>query len=121
MKDDDRTVSELLATAPALYALLIDAVEPLRHAFGDKRLIHVRVLSSDEGSFLKVAVQVPADFEEDPERALQSFDEEWWLKHCHRSDGALVFDYEMQDAFRKEQTSQGLLCEAGAVGKRSPV
>lgn len=93
--DDDRTIIELLEAEPALYALLIDAVKPLRHAFGDKRIVHVRVQSSDEDSILKVTVQLPADFGADPERALRSFDEEWWLNNCHRSGGALVFDYEM--------------------------
>jgi hypothetical protein len=96
--DDDRIIIELLEAEPALYGLLIDAVKPLQHAFGDKRIVHVRVLSSDEDSILKVAVQLPADFGADPERALQSFDEEWWLNNCHRSGGALVFDYELQDA-----------------------
>ena len=96
--DDDRTLIELLATEPALYSLLIEAVEPLRHAFGDKRLIYVRVQSSDEDSILKVTVRLPANCGDNPEGALQAFDEEWWLNNCHRSSGALVFDYEMQDA-----------------------
>jgi len=96
--DDNRLIIELLEEEPALYGLLIDAVKPLQHAFGDKRIVHVRVLSSDEDSLLKVAVQLPANFGADPEHALQSFDEEWWLHNCHRSGGALVFDYEMQNA-----------------------
>lgn len=96
--DDDRTFIELLATEPALCSLLIEAVEPLRHAFGDKRLIYIRIQSSDEGSILKVTVRLPANFGDNPEGALQAFDEEWWLYNCHRSGGALVFDYEMQNA-----------------------
>ena len=93
--DDDGAISQLLATEPALYSLLIEAVEPLRHAFGDKRLIYARIQSSDQDSLLKVVVRLPANFGGDPECALQIFDEEWWLNNCHRSDGALVFDYEM--------------------------
>lgn len=96
--DDDRPIIELLKEEPALYTLLIEAIKPLQHAFGEKRIVQVRVQSSDEDSILKVAVQLPADFRDDPERALQSFDQEWWLNNCHRSDGALVFDYEIQDA-----------------------
>ena len=64
--DNDHTVTELLATEPALYSLLIDAVEPLKHAFGDKRLVYIRVQSSDEDSMLKVAVRLPANFGDDP-------------------------------------------------------
>jgi hypothetical protein len=96
--DDDRTVIELLQEEPELYPLLLDAVDPLRQAFGDKRLIYIRVQKSDEDSILKVAVWLPADFGNDPECTLQAFDEDWWLKNCHRSGGALVFDYEMQNA-----------------------
>ena len=96
--DDDRTFIELLATEPALYSLLIEAVEPLRHAFGDKRLIYIRIQSSDEDSILKVTVRLPANFGDNPEGSLQAFDEDWWLNNCHRSSGALVFDYEMQNA-----------------------
>ena len=96
--DDSSTIVELFEAEPALYQLLIDAVAPLRHAFGDKRVIHIRVQSSDEDSILKVAVQLPATFEGDPERALQSFDAAWWLHNCHRSGGVLVFDYETHNA-----------------------
>jgi len=98
MLDDDRTINELLATEPALYWLLIEAVEPLRHAFGDKRLIYIRIQSSDEDNILKVTIRLPANFGDNPEGALEAFDKEWWLKNCHRSNGTLVFDYEMQNA-----------------------
>ena len=37
--DDDSAIRELFAMEPELYSLLIEAVEPLRHAFGNKRLI----------------------------------------------------------------------------------
>src|SRR5262245_50893822 len=93
--DNDHTVTELLKTEPALYSLLIGALEPLRYAFGNKRLMYIRIQSSDEDSILKVTVRLPADFGDDPERALQAFDEEWWLHNCHRSGSALVFDYEI--------------------------
>jgi hypothetical protein len=96
--DDDRTIIQLLEEEPQLYLLLLDAVEPLQQAFGDKRLIYIRVQTSDEDSILKVAVWLPADFRGDPERALQAFDENWWLKNCHRAGGTLVFDYETQNA-----------------------
>ena len=96
--DDDRTVTEFVQEEPELYWLLLEAVDPLRQAFGEKRLIYIRVQTSDEDSILKVAVRLPANFGDDPERVLQAFDEEWWLKNCHRSGGALVFDYEMQKA-----------------------
>jgi hypothetical protein len=96
--DSNRLIIELLEEEPALYTLLVEAVRPLQNAFGERRIVQVRVQFSDDDSLLKVAVQLPADFGGDPERALRSFDGEWWLNNCHRSGGALVFDYEIQDA-----------------------
>jgi hypothetical protein len=96
--DSNRSVIEFLEQEPALYALLAEAVRHLKDAFGERRIVQVRLQSSDDGSLLKAAVQLPADFGDDPERALQSFDEEWWLKNCSRSGGSLVFDYEIHDA-----------------------
>jgi hypothetical protein len=76
----------------------MEAVAPLKNAFGEMPVLQVRVQSSDDDSLVKVAVQLPADLAGEPERALRSFDEHWWLKNCHRSSGTLVFDYEIQDA-----------------------
>jgi hypothetical protein len=94
----DRRVIEVLEQEAALFSLLLEAVEPLRIAFGEKRLLQIRVQCSDDDRLLKVAVQLPADFGSDPETALRSFDRAWWLNNCHRSGGVLVFDYEIQDA-----------------------
>jgi hypothetical protein len=96
--DSSRLIIELLEEEPALFMLLVEAVRHLQIAFGERRLFHVRVQHSEDDNLLKVAVQLPADFSDGPERALRSFDREWWLNNCHRSGGALVFDYEIQDA-----------------------
>lgn len=98
IQDSVFLVLELLAEEPVLYALLIEAVEPLQHAFGSGRILKLRVQISDDDSFVKVAVQLPQNLDYDPERALGSFDAGWWLNNCHRSGGALLFDYEIQDA-----------------------
>jgi hypothetical protein len=90
-------IIEILGEEPALYPLLLAAVRPLQNAFGQGRIIQVRAQVSDDDSLVKVAVQLPATFG-DPEHALLSFDASWWLDNCHRSGGALVFDYEIQDA-----------------------
>ena len=75
---------------------LIQAVQPLKSAFGE-RLSHIRVQHSGYDRLLKIAVRIPGDFVE-PEIALRSFDANWWINNCQRSSGALVFDYEIQDA-----------------------
>jgi hypothetical protein len=97
--DSDRVVIEFLKEESGLYTLLVEAVRPLQTTFGKKGLLHVRVQHSDDDGLLKVVVQLPADFGDDQaEQALGSFDREWWLNNCHRSGGALVFDYEIRDA-----------------------
>ena len=95
--DSDPIIIKFLDEEPALYLLLGEAVEPLRSAFGKRCILQARVVSSDEDSLLKVAVQLPASFG-DPESALRSFDQDWWLNNCHRSGAGLVFDYEIQNA-----------------------
>jgi hypothetical protein len=96
--DNDRVVMEFLEEESVLYTLLVEAVRPLQIAFGERRLFHIRVQHSEDDSLLKVAVQWPANSSDDPERALTSFDTNWWLNNCQRSGGALVFDYEIRDA-----------------------
>jgi hypothetical protein len=91
-------VIEVLEEEPSLFTLLIEAVQPLRIAFPEMRLLLVRLQHSDDDRLLKVAVQLPSNFSDDPESALRSFDREWWLSNCHRSGGVLVFDYEIPDA-----------------------
>jgi len=96
--DSDRLVIELLEDEPALLPLLIEAARPLQNAFGEGRVFKLRAQLSDDDRLLRVAVQLPAKSGGYPERALRAFDEDWWLENCHRSGGALVFDYEVQDA-----------------------
>jgi len=95
--DDRRLLVEFLEEEPVLASLLMEAVEPLSTAFGDERLLQVRVQHCDKDTLLRVAVQLPSDFAGDPEQALRSFDAMWWLNNCQRSGGALVFDYEIRD------------------------
>lgn len=80
--------------APQFFALLCEAVEPLQRAFGDEIRLYLRDLSCAEDCLWKAVIEIPPDFQGDPEAALRSFDEDWWLANCHRSDGGLVFDYE---------------------------
>ncbi len=95
--DNDRDVIGLLAEHAKLFTLLTQAVQHLRSAFGENRLFHVRVQHSDEDSLLRVAVQLPVHFPE-AETALHVFDTTWWINNCQQSGGALVFDFEIQDA-----------------------
>ena len=88
-------LSELLQAEPALYPLLIDAVEPLQHAFERIVLFILEYSHAMRHSLLKVVVWLPSISVMTRNVRLQTFDEDWWLNNCHRSGGALVFDYEM--------------------------
>ena len=95
--DSNDVIIKLLDEKPSTYLLLIEAVKPLQNVFGPGRIIRMRAQISDDDSLIKIAVQLPRTFE-DPEYALSNFDADWWLNNCNRSGGALVFDYEIQDA-----------------------
>jgi hypothetical protein len=82
---------------PSLLRLLLDAVPHLRKAFGDNRILQIRLQHFEDEIMVKAAVQLPYNFGHDWEQALDSFDEEWWLANCYRSLGILVIDYEIQD------------------------
>src|ERR1700681_312437 len=66
--DSNHLMIEYLADEPPVYALLIEAVRPLQNAFGKGRIIQLRIQDSGDDSLLKVAVQLPARFGNDPTR-----------------------------------------------------
>ena len=89
-------IAEALQQFPTLYALLAEAVEPLRLTFGNDKLRQLEALESDEGIILRVTVQLAADTKS-PAELMRSFKRNWWLKNCSRSEASLVFDYETGD------------------------
>jgi hypothetical protein len=62
---DDGPIIDALTASPPLYSLLRDAVEPLRHAFGERKSLQLEALESgDEGSILRVGGQIAAQHRE---------------------------------------------------------
>ena len=98
IRDGEEEIVNLLEEDHDFFAILVEAIEPLSRAFGKDRLIQMRPQDSDDGLMLRVAIQLPAAMANKAESLLNTFDEQWWLKNCRRSNGALVFDYEIQDA-----------------------
>jgi hypothetical protein len=97
--DDDTTIAALTEW-PTLYLLLTDAIEPLRRAFGEKKLLQLEALNFDdeEGSILRVLIRLPSDTPR-PAELMHRFQEDWWLNNCSRSHASLVFDYETGNGF----------------------
>jgi hypothetical protein len=95
---EDCLITAALAEAPSLYRLLKEAVEPLRLAFGERKLLQLEALESDEGNILRVVVKLPFDTER-PAALMRRFKQGWWLKNCSRSEASLVFDYETGNGY----------------------
>jgi hypothetical protein len=95
---DTAGIAEVLAQVPPLYSLLNAAVEPLRVAFGDRKLLLLEALTSDDDTVLRVIVKLSQDTET-PAALMRKFKLKWWFKNCSRSEASLVFDYEIGNGF----------------------
>ena len=93
---DESLIAVALEEVPALYALLKDAAEPLRLAFGEGNVLQLEALESDEGIILRVMVILPSRTENGAD-LMRGFQRSWWLKNCSRAEASLVFDYEIGD------------------------
>lgn len=90
---EDRTAVNAFILEHRLRGLLAAASQPLNEAFGDD-IKTLKIVTDDEGSqTLFCLVQVSASVE-DARRALESFDNRWWLAHCGPVAGKLNFDFE---------------------------
>jgi hypothetical protein len=97
LRDGDPAMNKLLEEEAGLFQVLRDAVAPLEKAFGEKSLLYLGVQEGEDDRLLKLTVHLPAgSSEEQAARTLDMFDDDWWLKNCHRA-GALVIDYEIED------------------------
>jgi hypothetical protein len=88
------------AAHPAMALVLYEAVRPLYQAFGRIMPLTLTLVPDPEGgdAVARVVVQVPADWQGDPDEALRTFDEVWWLRNCSRSGGLVVWDAEQAPA-----------------------
>jgi len=91
-------ITDVLADVPTLYSLLQQAVQPLRLTFGERKLLLLEALESDEDTILRVLVKLPSDTTR-PAELMRGFKRDWWLKNCSRSQASVVFDYETGNGF----------------------
>jgi hypothetical protein len=92
--EDD--IAGALGACPELSNLLLEAVDPIRKAFGGDHQLELRAEWTDEDLVLRAAIHVPPAFES-ATAALAEFDSAWWISNCQRSGAGLVFDYEVRD------------------------
>lgn len=92
---EDRSAIPPFARRNRLLELLLEAREPLTSAFGEAAVKKLTLVEDDEGFVsLFCSVLVPGS-SDDARRALDSFDNSWWLAHSHEAGGKLNFDFEL--------------------------
>lgn len=92
---DNRPVVLSFIERNHLQDLLLEAICPLRTAFGNRGAVQtLRIVRDDEGvDTLFCIVQFRGDVETGMQ-ALASFDEQWWLERSRSCGGKLNFDFE---------------------------
>jgi hypothetical protein len=75
--------------------LLLEACGPLTSAFGEAAVKKLTLVEDDEGFVtLFCLILFPGGLEE-ARRALNSFDESWWLARAGQVGGKLKFDFDL--------------------------
>ncbi len=91
--EDKEAVTKFLRENP-LRGLLLQAVDALNGPFGPEAMKTLALVCDDEGFRALLCIVAMSGGVEEAQRALQVFDEEWWLVHYDRAEGRLNFDVE---------------------------
>lgn len=92
---EDRSTVPPFIERNHLLGVLLAARDPLALTFGEATVRKLTLVEDDEAFVtLFCLVMVPGDLEE-ARRALNSFDETWWLTRSHEAHGKLNFDFEL--------------------------
>jgi len=92
---NDRAKVEWYIKSNQLTDILIRAVDPIEKKFGADLTRTLTLVEDDEGSFMLFClVNFPGSLK-DAQKALGSFDREWWLCHAAEFGSKLNFDFEL--------------------------
>jgi hypothetical protein len=92
---EDRSAILAFIRQNGLLELLLEACGPLTSAFGEAAVKKLALVEDDEGSVtLFCLIPFPGGLEE-ARRALNSFDESWWLARSGQLGGKLNFDFDL--------------------------
>lgn len=93
--EDPSAISGFIKRNRVIEGLLMEAQGPLNAAFGQESIKKLTLVEDDEGFVtLFCFIMVPGDLE-NARRALNSFDQSWWLARSHEAHGKLNFDFEL--------------------------
>lgn len=92
---EDRSGIAAFIKRNRLLELLIEARGPLAAAFGESAVKKLALVEDDEGFItLFCLILIPGSSDE-ARRALNSFDETWWLARSGQVGGKLNFDFDL--------------------------
>jgi hypothetical protein len=92
---EDRSAIRTFIERNRLLEPLLEARGPLTSAFGEAAVKKLTLVEDDEGFVtLFCLILVPGSLEE-ARRALNSFDESWWLARSGQVGGKLNFDFDL--------------------------
>ena len=92
---EDRSAIPTFIKRNRLLDLLLEAQGPLASAFGEATKKKLTLVEDDEGFVtLFCFIQFPGTLDK-ARRALNSFDESWWLARTDEARGKLNFDFEL--------------------------
>jgi hypothetical protein len=92
---EDRTAILAFVERNALLEPLVEARGPLSAAFGEEAVKKLTLVEDDEGFVTLFCLVLAPGGLEGARRALNSFDESWWLARSHEAGGKLNFDFEL--------------------------
>jgi hypothetical protein len=95
MLPSDESVLKFLHEHKTIAEILLNAVAPLKKSFGVDAIFSLRMPADDISSPTMYAVVQWPGAVGDVRRALQQFDDSWWLAHLPQAAGRLTFTYEL--------------------------
>ena len=91
----DSSVQSFLTEHRSLPALVLQALPGLRVCFGPQAIIALRAPIDASGDRILYGVVQWAGSARDAKKALQKFDDTWWISRSHEASGHLTFTYEL--------------------------
>jgi hypothetical protein len=92
---NDSANVELYVKDNRLTDILIQAVNPIEKKFGAGRKRTLTLVEDDEGSRTLFCFMTFSGSLDEAQKALDSFDREWWLKYARQFGTKLNFDFEL--------------------------
>jgi hypothetical protein len=88
-------IDAFLADHISLLSILRDAVGPLKSAFGDDNIFTLELSIDEDDSMMLYGIVVWRESVQSAARALDHFEEDWWLDRMTSDTADLAFTYRL--------------------------